>query len=74
MRSEKSVFARGKRKNPFVWIAFFFCLFLQTAVILIPQAAKLFGATQLTLAEWAISLSLSVVPLVVCEIYKLLKQ
>ncbi len=74
MRSEKSVFKKGKRKNPFVWIAFFFCLFLQTTVILIPQAAKLFGAVTLTLSEWAISLLLSYVPLVVCEIYKLLKH
>ena len=74
MRSEKSVFSKGKRKNPFVWIAFFFCLFLQTAVILIPRAASLFGAARLTLSEWAISLALSSVPLIVCEIYKLLKH
>ncbi len=73
MRSEKSVFKKGKPKNPFVWISFFFCLFLQTAVILIPQAARLFGAVPLTLSEWAISLALSSVPLAVCEIYKLLK-
>ena len=73
MRSEKSVFARGKRKNPFVWISFFFCLLLQSAVILIPPVAKLFGATQLTAVEWIISLALSSVPLVVCEIYKMLK-
>lgn len=74
MRSEKSVFKKGKPKNPFVWISFFFCLSLQTAVILIPQAASLFGAVQLTVSEWAISLALSSVPLAVCEIYKLLKH
>ncbi len=74
MRSEKSVFAKGKRKNPFVWVAFFFCLLLQTAVIVIPQAAKLFGAASLSLSEWAISLALSCVPLIVCEIYKMLKH
>ncbi|MBR5286522.1 MAG: cation-translocating P-type ATPase [Clostridia bacterium] len=73
MRSEKSVFARGKRKNTFVWISFFFCLLLQSAVILIPPVAELFGATQLTAVEWIISLALSSVPLVVCEIYKMLK-
>lgn len=74
MRSEKSVFKKGKRKNPFVWISFFFCLFLQASVILIPQAAELFGAAPLSAMQWAISLLLSSIPLAVCEIYKLLKQ
>ena len=74
MRSEKSVFAKGKQKNPFVWISFFFCLFLQSAVILIPPVAELFGAARLTVSEWAISIGLSCMPLVICEIYKLLKH
>ncbi len=74
MRSEKSVFAKGKKPNPFVWISFFFCLALQSAVILIPQAASLFGAVSLSAFEWAVSLLLSATPLVVCEIYKLLKH
>lgn len=74
LRSEKSVFARGSKRNAFVWVSFFFCFALQSSVILIPAAAKLFGVTALTASEWAISVLLSAVPLVVCEIYKRLKH
>ena len=65
---------KGKlNKNPFIWIAFFFCLSLQASVILIPKAAMLFGAETLSVTQWLISLSLSSVPLVICEIYKRFK-
>ncbi len=72
MRSESSIFARKTKKNPFVWLSFVFCLALQASVILIPAAAKLFGVSILTLLEWGIVMSLSAIPVVVCEVYKLL--
>ncbi len=74
MRSEKSIFSRDTKKNPFVWVSFFLCLTMQTSVILIPAAANLFGVTALSAVEWAISLSLSLCPLAVSEIYKSLKH
>lgn len=74
LRSEKSIFSGDAKRNPFVLAAFFFCLALQSSVILIPRAASLFGMTALTLAQWAVSLLLSVCPLVLCEVYKCLKH
>ncbi len=74
MRSESSVFSKKNKKNSFVWIAFFVCLALVCSVILIPKAAILFGVAQLNVAEWLICFALSVCPLAVCEIYKLLKH
>lgn len=74
MRSEKSVFSKSVKKNTFVWIAFFFCLFMVCSVVIIPQAAHIFGVISLTFFEWIICFALSVCPLIVCEIYKLLKK
>lgn len=72
LRTEKSVFSRRKKKNPFVWISFFFCFALQASVILIPRAAELFGVVSLGMTEWAICIALSSVPLWVNEVYKML--
>jgi len=74
MRSEKSILSGDTKKNPFIWIAFFLCLVMQTSVILIPSASGLFGLTSLTACEWAISFALAVCPLLTCEVYKLLKK
>ncbi len=72
MRSEKSIFCRKTKNNPFVWLSFVFCLALQASVILIPSASALFGVSSLSVCEWGIVAGLSVIPLLVCEVYKLL--
>ncbi|MBO5869885.1 MAG: cation transporting ATPase C-terminal domain-containing protein, partial [Clostridia bacterium] len=74
MRSEKSIFRRDTKRNPFVWISFFLCLIMQTSVILIPSAAQLFGLTSLNAVEWIICFALAVCPFTVCEINKMLKK
>ncbi len=73
LRSDKSVFSKQIKKNPFVWLAAVICFALQSSVILIPAAASLFGVCALTLTEWIIAISLSACPLVICEVYKKLK-
>lgn len=74
MRSEKSVFSRDIKRNPFVWVSFFVCLAMQLSALLIPALSSLFGVAELTGAEWAISFGLSATPLFVSEIYKLFKH
>lgn len=74
LRSEKSVFSRGKKKNPFVFVAFFFCFSMQASVILIPAASSLFGVVPLSSYQWAMSVGLAAVPLAVSEVFKLLKK
>ena len=72
MRSEKSIFSRKKEKNPFVIIAFLICFALTSFVILIPGARTLFGTLAMGAEEWIICLCLSAVPVVFCEVYKIL--
>ncbi len=74
LRSEKSVFSKGIKKNPFVLLAFVFCLLLQSLVVLIPYACGIFGVVPLALNEWAVCVGLSVCPLLMSEIYKRFKQ
>lgn len=74
LRSEKSLFSRKTEKNPFVWIAAIFCFALQSAVVLIPITAELFGVCALEFTEWLIAIGLSACPLLICEVYKKLKQ
>ncbi len=73
MRSDESIFKRKLNKNPFVWVSFVSCFALQSSVILIPQAAELFGVVPISAAQWAISIALSSMPLIICEIYKRFK-
>lgn len=72
MRSDKSVFSRSVNKNRYVALSFAVCMLLQSAVIIIPSLASLFGMAALGAREWIISLLLSACPLAVCEIYKFL--
>ncbi len=74
MRSEKSVFSRDVRPNPFVFIAFFACLAMVLSAMLIPGISSLFGTVPLSAGEWIASVLLAVTPLATCEIYKLFKH
>lgn len=75
LRSDCSIFKRKKNKNPFIWIAFFLCLSMQTSVVLFPKAASLFCVAMLEVKQWLIAIALSTVPLCLGEIYKrLIKQ
>ncbi len=74
LRSEKTIFSHNTKKNPFVWLSFFVCLIMQTAVVLIPKASNLFGVTNLSLDKWLITLALAVCPLLIGEIYKRFKK
>lgn len=74
LRSDESVFSRKKKSNGFLWLAAIICFALQSAVVLIPAAANLFGVASLGLAEWLIAVGLSACPLAVCEVYKKLKH
>lgn len=70
LRSDNSIFCKKKNRNPFIWIAFFLCLSMQTSVVLIPQAASLFCVALLEAKQWMIAVALSTAPLCVGEIYK----
>ena len=71
MRSEKSVFRRRIKRNPYVAAAFAACLAMQLSAVLVPGLAALFGVVSLTLREWLVCAALSFAPLAVSELYKL---
>lgn len=71
MRSEKSVFRRHIKRNPYVYAAFAACLAMQLSALLIPSLSSLFGVVPMTGAEWAWCAGLSASPLITGEIHKL---
>lgn len=71
-RSSGSVFRAGFFSNRMMNIAVVICVFLQTAVICIPQLSALFGTVPLNLPQWLTVIALSSMPLVIGEAGKLL--
>ena len=75
VRSERlSVFQIGLFSNKTMNKAFLAGLVLQLAVLLIPFLQPIFHITVLTGAEWAVVAGLSVVPLIVSELAKLIRR
>lgn len=70
MRSEHSLFSIGFFSNPKLNLAAAVCILLQVSVIAIPAAAALFRAVPLTGAQWAITASLSLSPVLWVELEK----
>ena len=71
MRSEHSVFSVGLFSNKYLVGAFIAGLLLQCSVISIPALAVLFKVTPLFGAQWLIVGVLSIAPLVIVELQKL---
>ena len=74
LRSDESAFSRKLKSNGFLWLAAIICFGLQSSVVLIPNAANLFGVCALKPIQWLIAVALSACPLIACEVYKKLKQ
>lgn len=74
MQSEKSIFARRKQKNVFVFVSFVVCLCMQICSISIPFFANLFSVVALNATEWIICFALSLCPVATSEIYKRFKK
>ena len=74
MRSEQPFSKGGLLPNPALVISFFVCAALQTAVLLFPVTASLFGVSPLGTAEWLCIAGLSFAPIPVCELSKILRR
>jgi len=72
MRSERSIFKIRIFENRFLVGAFAIGLALQTAVISIPAAAGLFRVVPLAAAQWQFVAILSILPIAIVELEKLL--
>lgn len=73
-RSKFSLFKIGFFSNKKMNLAFFICLFLQVAVVMLPSAAALFSAVPLTLLQWGLVAGLVGALLVAVEISKRVKS
>lgn len=71
MRSEGSVFKAGIMKNRYLVLAFAAGIALEIAVIGVPAAAKIFGTVPLNAVQWSITAALSLAPLFIVEMQKI---
>lgn len=67
---DHSIFTLGVTSNRNLVYAFAVSLLLQLAVIFIPFFSGIFDTTVITAHDWAVVLGLSIVPLVVVEVWK----
>ena len=74
MRSSHSLFKIGVHSNLYMVGAFLASLTLLLAVLLIPGVQTVFSLVTMNGAAWAVVIGLSLAPLVVMELYKLIKQ
>ena len=75
MRSrEESVFAFAKNPNSKLVLAFLVCALLQLVVVFVPFLRELFDTALLQTQDWLIVLALSLSPMLVVEIIKLIKR
>jgi Ca2+-transporting ATPase len=71
MRSSHSLSTIGVFSNRKLVYSFVICAFLQIIVITVPALAKVFQVVPLTIRQWAITLLLSFVPIIVVELQKI---
>ena len=71
MRSAKSVFKIGVFSNTRMNWAFITCAFLQITVVAVKPLSDIFKTTNLSLYQWGIVVLLSITPLVIVELQKL---
>ena len=72
--SEKSIFKVGLFSNKILILSIIVGVMLQLVVISVPFLANAFGVHNLTLQDWAIVISFSLIPLVVNELIKLYRR
>lgn len=72
MRSDKPLYKTGLFGNPWLVGSFAVCAFMQVATVLLPPLRSVFGTVMPDGMGWLIAVLLSVCPLVILEIYKIL--
>ncbi len=72
MRSGKPLYKIGLFSNPYLAGSFVVCTFLQLATVLLAPLRSVFGTVALKGEQWVLVLVLSVLPLIILEIYKVL--
>ena len=72
--STLSVFSSLHPKNKYLYLAMFISLAILLFVVLVPPVANFFSLVSLSFNEWVVVILLSLTPLVVVEIFKLIRN
>lgn len=72
--STLSVFSSSHPKNKYLYLAMFISLLILLFVVFVPSVANFFSLVSLSFSEWVIVILLSLTPLVVVEIFKLIRS
>lgn len=75
LRSDKkSIFKVGIFKNKWLILSFVLGIILQTSIIYIPWLSNVFHVHSIEIFDWIIILGLSILPVVLFELYKLIRR
>ena len=74
IRTEESIFKTGLLQNKYLFLAFLGGAFLQTVVVVVPQLAGIFKLTNLSISQWIQTIGISLLPIVLMEIQKVVNQ
>ena len=69
-----SVFSKKHPKNKYLYFAMFASFLILMFVVLVPPVANFFSLVDLSFNEWVIVGLLSITPLVILEIFKLIRN
>lgn len=72
VKSEYSMLKTNLLSNKKLVLSFFICLALEISVIMIPALSKIFKTSPLDLHQWAVVIGLSLSPILVVELEKLI--
>ena len=61
-------------QNKYLFLAFLGGAFLQTVVVVVPQLAGIFKLTNLSISQWIQTIGISLLPIVLMEIQKVVNQ
>ena len=74
IRTDESIFSVGVFQNKYLVWAFLGGAVLQTVVVIVPQFAEIFGLVNLTGKQWLLTTLISVAPVGLMEIQKIVNQ
>ena len=74
IRTEESIFKTGLLQNKYLFLAFLGGAFLQTVVVVVPQLASIFKLTNLSISQWLQTIGISLLPIALMEIQKVVNQ
>ncbi len=70
IKSEKSIFESGFFENKYLIGSFVLGIFIQVVVVIVPVLANMFEVVTLNMAQWGITVGISLLPILIMELQK----